>query len=109
MIYSKWLPDRGGYAYYETSERKGLGDDLSVPRLRNTTELGVASTDIGRALPLGAKIIGYGPLARGSVTPLDRSGLSGVAGQSYLDSVLLAGAAVVSAFVGVKLVRSLRK
>ena len=56
MIYSKWIPDRGGSAYYETSERRGLGDDLPVPQLRNTSGIGVASTDIGRALPLGAKI-----------------------------------------------------
>lgn len=105
MIYSKWLPDRGGYAYYESSERKGLGDDLVTPRLRNTTDLGVASTDIGRALPLGAKIVGFGPLARGCVTPLDRSGLSGLSDQSPLNLAFLVGAAAASAFVAAKLTR----
>lgn len=109
MLYSKWLPDRGGYAYYESTERKGLGDDLVTPRLRNTTDLGVASTDIGRPLPLGAKIVGFGPLARGCVTPLDRSGLSGIADQSPLNLAFLAATAAVCAFVGVKIVRHLRR
>ncbi len=110
MIYSKWRPDRGGYAYYETSERRGLGDDLPIPRLRDVSALGVASTDIGRPLPLGAKIIGYGPLARGSVAPLDRSGLSlsGVSGASLWSAARLLGLGLASAALGAFLVRSAR-
>lgn len=107
MLYSKWLPDRGGYAHYETAERRGLGDDLPTPRLQQTSAIGVASTDIGRPLPLGAKIVGYGPLAKGSVTRLDRDGLSGIGGTSGLSLALL-GLSIISFAGGVILVRKLR-
>jgi len=108
MIYSQWLPDRGGYAYYESSERRGLGDDLPVPRLRSTTALGVASTDIGRPLPLGAKIIGYGPVARGSIVPFDRSGLSGAPGSGTQGNLLLGILGISSAVFSAFLVRRWR-
>lgn len=110
MLYSKWIPHKGGYAYYETSERLGLGDDLPVPRLRQASSIGVASTDIGRALPLGAKIVGYGPLAKGSVTALDRSGLGGVGAGGSSPATLLCWSAVAAlgAWVGFKAVRVLR-
>lgn len=78
MIYSRWRPDRGGYDYFESTERRPLGDDLPVPRLLPMGALGVASTDIGRRVPAGARYVGSGELARGSITPLSRSGLSGV-------------------------------
>lgn len=108
MIYSKWLPDRGGYAYYETPERRGLGDDLPIPRLRRTSALGVASTDIGRPLPLGAKLVGYGPLAKGYVAPLDRGGLSGLP-EGAASSLVLLGLGIGSAALGAILMRKLRK
>lgn len=75
MIYSRWRGD-GGYDYYRTNERRGLGDDLPVPRLKAVTPIGVPSTEAGRMMPLGAQFTGSGPLARGLVAPLDRSGLS---------------------------------
>lgn len=102
MIYSQWVPDKGGYVYYETSERRGLGDDLPAPRLRRHSEIGVASTEVGRPLPLGAKIIGYGPLARGCVVPMDRSVLSGLGStQRDLPMAAFYGVlALVSAFGG---------
>jgi len=78
MIYSSWVPDRGGYRYYEATERLGLSDDLPIPRLKQSSPIGVASTSIGRPLPPGSKLIGEGPLARGSIVPLDRTGLSGI-------------------------------
>jgi len=105
MIYSKWVADKGGYAYYETPERLGLGDDLPTPRMRQVSSIGVASTDGGRPLPLGAKLIGYGPVARGCVTPLDRSGLGGIGGATGANLVLLAGFALASAVAGVFVVR----
>lgn len=108
MRYSKWLPDRGGYAYYETSERHGLGDDLPVPRLWQTSEIGVASTEIGRALPLGAKLVGYGALAQGSVTPLDRTGLSGALSPATSSAILYTALAAAAAFAGVFAVRALK-
>jgi hypothetical protein len=94
MLYSEWLPDRGGYRVLEVPERRGLGDDLPVPKLKQVSPIGVASTDAGRPLPLGAKIVGYGPVAKGSVVPLDRSGLSGAAssgGNVTLTVLALAG------------------
>ncbi len=111
MRYSKWLPDRGGYAYYESPERLGLGDDLPVPRLSQSSPIGVASTDIGRAMPLGAKLVGYGPLAQGSVAPLDRSGLSGL-GFGSVDvpgALMLSALAMAGAAIGVYAVRVMKK
>ncbi len=79
MIFSRWRPDTGGYDYFDSpSTRYGLGDDLPVPRLAQPSAIGVPSTDIGRALPADAKLIGSGPLPRGMIAPMDRSGLSGV-------------------------------
>ncbi len=79
MIFSRWRPDRGGYDYFDSpSLRVGLGDDLPIPSLRNTTELGVASTDVGRPLPADAVIIGEGAAARGMIAPMDTSTLQGV-------------------------------
>jgi hypothetical protein len=75
VIYSRWRPD-GGYDYYQTAERRGLGDDLPVPQLAPVGAIGVPSTDAGRTMPAGAHFIGTGEIARGSVVPLDRSGLS---------------------------------
>lgn len=111
MRYSKWIPDRGGYAYYDSPERLGLGDDLPVPRLSQSSPIGVASTEIGRAMPLGAKIVGYGALAQGSIAPLDRSGLSGL-GLGIVDmprALMFSALAVVGALAGVYAVRCMRK
>lgn len=79
MIFSRWRPDTGGYDYLDSpSTRFGLGDDLPVPRLPKTSPLGTASTDIGRPIPDDAKVVGSGPLARGMVAPMNKSGLSGL-------------------------------
>lgn len=79
MIFSRWRPDRGGYDYFDSpSTRFGLGDDLPIPQLKNTTELGVASTDIGRAMPSDAAFVGEGPTAHGMLSPMSTSGLQGV-------------------------------
>jgi hypothetical protein len=108
VLYSKWLPDRGGYAYYETPERRGLGDDLPTPSLRQTSSIGVASTEIGRAMPLGAKLVGYGPLARGSIAPLDRSGLTGLGAADIPRALFFGTLTVISAVAGVFLVRAMK-
>lgn len=107
VIYSKWLPDRGGYAYYESAERLGLGDDLPAPFLKNVSDLGVASTHSGRPLPLGAKFIGYGKLARGSIVPFDRMSLSGITIEPT-SLVFLTALGVAAALGGVFVVRSLK-
>ncbi len=78
MIYSRWRPDLGGYDYFETATRLGLGDDPPVPSLPRGTDIGVASTDIGRSVAGGAlRHVGTGPTARGSILPISREGLSG--------------------------------
>ena len=77
MMYSRWRPDTGGYDYFQGSERFGLGDDLPVPKLPGGTEIGVASTDIGRRPGAALQPMGSGPTARGSILPLSRQGLSG--------------------------------
>lgn len=78
MIYSRWRPDRGGYDYFESAERLGIGDDLPTPTLPGGTHLGVPSTDAGR-VPGGAlRRVGSGPVARGSILPLSRAGLTGL-------------------------------
>ncbi len=109
MIYSKWLPDRGGYAYYETSERLGIGDDLPTPKLRASSEIGVASTSVGRALPLGAKLIGYGKLARGSIVPFDRAGLLGLGSLSGPQQGELLAVGLLGLFAGCFAVRAYRR
>lgn len=108
MIFSRWRPDTGGYDYYDSpSTRYGLGDDLPVPNLPKTTELGTASTDVGRPLPLDAVHVGSGPLARGMIAPMSTAGLSGL-GLDLSNPQLQLGLAVVAAlgvgyFVGKKI------
>lgn len=107
MIFSRWRPDTGGYDYFDSpSTRFGLGDDLPVPRLPQTHVLGVCSTDIGRALPVDAKLIGSGKIARGMVAPMDRAA-RGISGFDFSSGTVKIGAAVVAAlgigyFVGKK-------
>lgn len=76
-MYSKWRPDTGGYDYFESSERVGLGDDLPVPSLPMAGPIGVPSTDIGRAARGELTPKGNGPVAMGAVMPVSRDGLSG--------------------------------
>jgi len=99
MIYSRFRGD-GGYDYYETAERRGLGDDLPTPRLPSVSPIGVPSTEAGRLIPSGAKYVGRGEFARGLVAPLDRSGLSGLGALGSVNIVLLTGILAVPAAVG---------
>jgi len=78
VIYSRWRPDTGGYDYFQSAERRGLGDDLPVPKLYGGTAIGVASTDIGRPAPGALRPAGSGPVAKGSILPLSRQGLSSI-------------------------------
>ena len=78
MIYSRWRPDKGGYDYFESAERLGMGDDLPTPKLGVGTSLGVASTDIGRTPGGALRSVGSGPIARGSILPMSRAGLTGL-------------------------------
>lgn len=79
MIYSRWRPDRGGYEYFEASrERRGLGDDLPVPRLTGGTAIGVPSTEAGRSPGGTPRRAGTGKIAKGLVMPMSRAGLAGM-------------------------------
>lgn len=80
MIYSRWRPDQGGYDYFESAERRGLGNDMPIPRLLGGTRLGVPSTEIGRKPPGSVRYVGRGPLARGAIMPMEKLGLSGALG-----------------------------
>jgi len=73
------------------------------------SDIGVASTDVGRAMPLGAKLVGYGEVAMGSIAPLDRSGLSGLGGLPSSGTLLLGALAAAAAAVGVVVVRKLKR
>jgi hypothetical protein len=93
MIYSRWKPD-GGYEYYATTERRALGTDLPTPRLAGLSPIGVASTDIGRSLPAGARPAGAGPLAKGQVIPMASPSTLGTVSASATDLALLTLAAL---------------
>lgn len=96
MIYSRWRPDTGNYDYFESAERRGLGDDMPVPQLTNASVLGVASTDAGRTPAGTLRKVGSGALARGAILPLSRAGL---AGTGFGLNVSLSGLAVLAAGV----------
>lgn len=98
MKYSRWRPDTGGYDYFEAADRFGLGDDLPVPKLFGGTDIGVASTDIGRNPSSGTRPAGSGRTPQGSIMPLSRAGLSGIPGGALADVLFIgAMAAVVAA------------
>jgi hypothetical protein len=68
VIYSRFLQDRGEYAYYEDSATLVVNQDLPVPRLPSMAgRVGVPARESGRPLPGGARLIGHGPRARGLV------------------------------------------
>lgn len=97
MIYSRWRPDQGGFDYFENSERRGLGDDLPVPRRGfSRSPIGTASVAIGRE-PSGAlRRVGSGPLAKGMVMPASKSGLASLPLVDRMGSMVF----VVLAFLG---------
>jgi hypothetical protein len=103
MIYSRWRPDRGGYDYYESDERFGLGDDLPVPSLPAGTSIGVASVDAGRRPSKATVAAGSGPLARGMILPTSRAGLEGVGAISGYSGALLLALGAALAWVGCKI------
>lgn len=77
MIYSSWQPDTGDYVYIDCpTERRGLGDDLPTPLLGTINGIGAPSTHVGRAPCSRGRVVGRGAEARGSITPLERGGLS---------------------------------
>ena len=93
MIFSQWRPD-GGYEYYATTSRRALGSDLPTPSLPMSSVIGVASTDIGRPMPAGAKRVGSGPIARGQIVRMASTAGLGMLPAAVGDMALLAAAAL---------------
>lgn len=83
MIYSSWQPDTGKYAYIQCPDRRGLGDDMPVPKLTAIGGIAAPSTIAGRT-PCSGKIVGYGSKPKGAITPINRSGLS-LSGVDFTD------------------------
>ena len=80
MIFSVWNPD-GGYDYYETNQRHGIGDDLpNVHMPQEINDIGVPSQDVGRRLPGDARKIGHGTEPKGVMAPMDRGQVKGLKG-----------------------------
>ena len=80
MIFSVWKPD-GGYDYYETRQRHGIGDDLpDVQMPGEINGIGVPSQDVGRRLPPGARKIGHGAEPKGVMAPMERGQVRGLSG-----------------------------
>lgn len=100
MIYSRWRPDTGGYDYYQTAERRGLGDDLPVPRTGfSSNAIGTASVSIGRRPQGSLHKSGSGELAKGMVLPSSKAGLSGLPLIDRLGTAfLLTGAFIAGIF-----------
>jgi len=79
MIYSRWRPAKGGYDYYDASDKDiPMGNDLPKPSLPLGTDIGVASVDAGRVIPAGARYVGSGPDACGLIAPQKTSALGAV-------------------------------
>jgi hypothetical protein len=103
LIYSRWRPDRGGYDYFETPERFGLGDDLPTPVLPSGSSIGVSSVLAGRKPPQGAVPAGSGEVARGMVMPTSRAGLMGLGVLNGFSGWVLVGLGALGGFVGARL------
>lgn len=101
MIYSRWRPDKGGFDYFETPERFGMGDDLPTPSLPMGTALGVSSVLAGR-VPRSSPLtpVGHGKEARGMIMPTSREGLQGVGALSTLSTWSLLAVGAASGFFG---------
>ena len=105
MIYSRWRPAEGGYDYFETPERFGLGDDLPTPALPGGTAIGVPSVTAGRMPPAGARFVGSGKEARGMIMPTSRAGLEGAGSIALPNLWVMLGVGVAIGAVGVAIAR----
>jgi hypothetical protein len=82
MIFSAWRPD-GGYDYYLSGQRHGIGDDLPEVSMPGTINgIGVPAQDVGRPIPPDARKIGEGAVPRGVMAPMERSQVRGLQGTS---------------------------
>lgn len=106
MIYSRWRPDTGGYDYFESGERFGLGDDLPTPKLPGGSSIGVSSLTAGR-LPKNGVLnpAGSGKNARGMIMPTSREGLQGIGVLSSMSIWVVIAISAIAGAVGYRMVR----
>jgi hypothetical protein len=72
-LYSVWDWDRNAYAIYRTKTPVSVGDDPTPPSSPGPTQGLGADPDVGvKALPRGARRLGYSQVARGEIRRLPR-------------------------------------
>lgn len=106
MIYSRWRPDTGGYDYFESGERFGLGDDLPTPKLPGGSSIGVSSITAGR-LPKNGVLtpVGSGKNARGMIMPTSREGLQGIGVLSSLSIWVIVALSALGGAIGYRVLK----
>lgn len=67
MLYSVWNPTAKRYDYYQTSTAQAATHATAPPKALFANELGASPDQGAWSLPMGAKLIGSGELARGRV------------------------------------------
>lgn len=100
MIYSCFDEARGIYRYFEDSETRAFNGDLPTPALGSAAgQVGVPAREAGRQLPSGARRVGEGWQARGTVVSCaERQGMGSFEGSSSaLGALLVAGVVVALA------------
>lgn len=104
MIFSVWQPD-GGYEYFESNQRHGIGDDLPDVQFPDpTSNLGVPAQDVGRPLPADARFVGKGPTPHGVIAPMGRQHVKGLQGtegsSSYANAIffIIVGAILLDVY-----------
>lgn len=112
-FYSVWDWDRNAWAIYATQRPASVGDDPIPPRPRSTNPIGCdPDTDV-KALPAGAKLIGYAHMPRGEVRRLagswgdvgDDAGANGSGGSFWTRPIVMFAAGAATAVVIAKLIR----
>ena len=73
-LYSAWDWDRNAYRIYQTRQLVSVGDDPQAPRPNHHPLGAVPDVDV-KALPPGARFLGFSHQARGEIVRLPRTGL----------------------------------
>lgn len=71
-LYSVWDWDRNAYRVYSTKTPVSVGDDPIPPKPSGLSALGADPDTHLKALPSGAKFMGYSHLARGELRRMSR-------------------------------------
>lgn len=79
MIHSCFDDRSGLYDYYQSSEQLAINADLPTPRLPMATGgIGVPAIEAGRPLPAGARHVGRGWQAKGTIVECGRGPKAGM-------------------------------